>query len=733
MSLLDSRFKRTSRIYFIAAVLYLGLALFWTYPVSLSPAEMAPDYGDPLHIAYIVCWVSHQLVHHPLSLFESNSFYPYDKTLALTEHLLPEAVLGAPFYWATRNPVLVYNVLLILGLLASALSMFALVRQTTGSSKAAFLAGLTYAFSGFSLVEVYRLHVLHMQWWPLALLFMIRFAQSGSVRAATGCAVFLALQSLSCTYFLVYTILLFPLWITAVYLGVGRRPSAVELGRLFGVGALVALPLAFFLWSYVEIQTLISKVNVRPEFVNDVFIFLRPSSDNALWGWVKVFGPHSAGREFKGFIAGALMLAGAFRLFRWRSLKPPVRALCLVATLACVVGIMLMMGDTMTVGGLSLGPGPYRLLKATPYLGRLRHLPRVNTVVLLGGAALLGIAIQQLFLRLARAPRLALLIVLAVLLPLEHWRAPTFGVFVPTGAYVPEVYRWIAENGTGPVADVPVYASRGGMRMRALYLYFSTFHWRRIPIGRSSFYPPGHAYLAEIFEDFPDETSILAASRMGLSTLVVHPRMWPEEERAARLQWLRSHPMLVERRRFTDSLPPRFDRYRLGQEIVYEVLPVPEDRESGLCAPANEIERSSWGLVSPLGGDLEALRDGDLDTGWWNGSRHQNPRDRLRVGFRRNERIAAVVIELGRFWDSFPRSLALEVYDPGRGWRKAIYDHGAAARWETLSSILRDPKGGRVVLRIPPRKALRFRLSLSEKFLFGPWHVAELRAYRECR
>ncbi|MBN2371561.1 MAG: hypothetical protein JXO72_13855 [Vicinamibacteria bacterium] len=722
-----------SRPYPLAGIIYFGLALFWTYPVSLSPAEMAPDYGDPLHLAYLYCWVNHQIVHDPLSLFDSNSFYPYDRSLAFTEHVLPESLLVAPFYWATRNPVLVYNASLILGLVASALSMFALVRHSIGSSKAAFLAGLVYAFSGFSLVEVYRSHVLHLQWWPLALLCLIRFAQSGTVRAAAGCAVFLALQGLTCTYFLVYTVVLFPFWMAAVYLGFGRRPRAVELGRLIGIGAIAAVPLVAYLWPYLENHKLVTTVRVLVEDSNDLFIFLRPSSKNILWGWITAFGGSQSGREFKGFIAGALMLAGAFRLFCWRRLDPPVRALGLIATLTCFVGITWMMGQTMTVGGLSMGPGPYRWLKSVPYAGSLRHLPRVNTVVLLGGAALLGVATQWLFLGMARAPRRILFIALAVIIPLEHWRPPTFGVAVPTGAHVPEVYRWIAENVTGPVADVPVYASRGGMRMRALYLYLSTFHWRKVPIGRSSFYPPGHSYLAEIFERFPDETSIHVASRMGITTLVVHPLMWPEKERAARLQWLRSHPMIVEKRRFTDALPSRFDRYGLGQEVVFEVLPILENHAMNLCTPMNEIERASWGLVSPLGGDFALARDGDPDTGWWNGRRKQDSSDRLRVGFRKTERIAAIVIELGKFRDSFPRSLAVEAHDPDHGWIDMEFDDGPEMRWETLSSLLRDPWGGRIVLRIPPRRTRKIRLSLTEEFIFAPWHVADLRLYRECR
>ena len=112
-----------------------------------------------------------QLARHPWALFDSNSFHPYPRSLAFADHLTPEAVLVAPVNWTTGNPVLAYNLAVVLALALSALGMFALVRRVTGHVDAAFLAGLAYAFTSFTRHELPRVHVLHVQWWPLALLF----------------------------------------------------------------------------------------------------------------------------------------------------------------------------------------------------------------------------------------------------------------------------------------------------------------------------------------------------------------------------------------------------------------------------------------------------------------------------------------------------------------------------------------------------------------------------------
>ena len=51
----------------------------------------------------------------PAHLFDANICYPERDTLAFSEPLIVPALMGAPLAWLGASPVLVYNVVLILG------------------------------------------------------------------------------------------------------------------------------------------------------------------------------------------------------------------------------------------------------------------------------------------------------------------------------------------------------------------------------------------------------------------------------------------------------------------------------------------------------------------------------------------------------------------------------------------------------------------------------------------
>ena len=52
----------------------------------------------------------HQLPRDPLHLFDANIFHPERNTLAFSEHMLPQALMGAPLLWLGRYAQLVKDV-----------------------------------------------------------------------------------------------------------------------------------------------------------------------------------------------------------------------------------------------------------------------------------------------------------------------------------------------------------------------------------------------------------------------------------------------------------------------------------------------------------------------------------------------------------------------------------------------------------------------------------------------
>jgi hypothetical protein len=703
----------------------------WARPASLSPTDTVPDAGDPLHLAWVMAWDAHALAHQPLAIFDSNSFHPYRHSLAFADHLLPEALMVAPVQWLSGNPVLASNLAVLLALTLSALAMLALLVDVTGCWPAAFLGGLAYAFNSFTLQELPRVHVLSVEWWPLSILFLLRFSREGLARDARASAACLAVQGLSGTYYLVYSVLLFPFWLVAAYLGARRRPTAADFGRLALPFVGAAAVLALVLLPYRE---LLQGLGFEKGWAGgaDLLSYLDPPPRSWLWAAADL-GTRSEIPHFLGFMGAALIVAGGVAALRPHPERAP-NGLGLLALVTFVLGVTLSLGPLVHVGGRLLGGGPYDLLYwHLPFAKAMASPERIGVLAVLGGALLLGLGAARLLARLGERGRVACALGLAVLLPLEHWAPPRSGAAVPSGKSVPAVYPWLREQPREPVVDLPLYADRA-RKMWAAYLYLSTYHWQPIPIGRTSFYPPAHDFLAFCLRGFPDDVSLAALERVGVRRVVVHPWTWTALDRDARLASLEVHPRLQLEREFRDRPPARYADFELGDERVYRLRPAPPPPPP--CEPAGELSRESWALRSTGVNKEERLRDGDPRTAWMT-ERPQKPGDQLEVVLGGSETVAAASLGLTYPFDEFPRSLVLSGRGEGEeGWRRIPFADGPAERVATLDELLERPRSARLVVRFPAQRLERLRLSLGSRESdpsWPRWAVSELRLYRECR
>ena len=713
-----------------AGAAYALLAIAWAAPASLAPAERVPDLGDPLHLSWVMAWDAHQLARRPWALFDSNSFHPYPRSLAFADHLLPEAVMVAPVFWATGNAVLAYNVAVVLALTLSALALFVLAQAIGLGGAASFLGGLAYAFNAFTQHETARVHVLNVQWWPLALVFLDRVARHGRARDAAAMAALLLVQALSGTYYLVYTVLLAPVWLLLAWLAARRRPSARELRTLGVCAAAASLAAAAILWPYV-VQFRAMAFEKSWAGGADLLSFVSPPPRGFLWPGLAIERARSELPHFVGLAGGVLAAAGAALTLLGR-IPARARVVAVLALVTAAAGVVLALGPLVHVGGRLLGPGPYGLLyRALPVMRGMAGPERVSVLALLGGAVLAALAAQALFDRLRGRASGVVAAALALLLPLEQWSRPRPPGLVPSGRDVPAVYAWLAEHGDGPVAEVPVYPFRA-RRLWAAYLYFSTYHWRDVPIGRTSFYPPAHEWLAWGLRGFPDAVSLALLDRLALRTVVVHPRVWEEAERPARLAAVAAEPRLVPQASFTGAPPPRFDALGLGGEQVYALTPAP--RPPPPCTPGAELPREGWTLSGTGVNKPERALDGDARTAWMTGI-PQRPGDRLELDLGGLREVAAVALDIGYPHEEFARNLVLAA-DDGGGWQRVEYADGPAERRETLESLLERPREARMVLRFPPRPVRRIRLMVGlreEDPAWPRWAVPELRLFAECQ
>lgn len=715
----------------LVAFLFAGLAVAWYSPSSLSPADTVPDSGDPVQIAYILAWDAHQIVRDPVALYESNSFFPYAHSLAFAEHLLPEALLVAPIQWLTGNAVLAANASAMLGLCLSALAMWLLVTEWTGSAPAGVVAAVLYAFNTFTRTEAARLQLLHLQWWPLALLMLSRYARDRRPRQAWAFAGFMLLQGLSCTYYLVFSTALVPLWLVGVYLWQRRRPSRSDWAALLASGTVAAAVAAVILSPLLlNIQAMGFEKTWTAGV--DLLAYLRPESRHVLWGFLAGATRANDTPHFLGFAGMLLMFIGGVVGFVNRALRP----LAWTAAATAVLGFVFSLGPDLLVGGKPIAPAPYGLLyDHVPLMRGMASPERFAVLVRFGGAILGGFATAALAARVGPTARPVLVAALGFLLVAEHWTAAATPFVVPTRDNVPAVYRWLAADSRGPLVELPVYPDRV-KRLRSTYLYFSAIHWRPIPLGRTSFYPPDHDYLAWNLRDFPDHDSVEILRRLGIRTLVVHPLLWREPRRSEHLQALDADPRLRLVQHFDERAPQTAPELGLGEERVYRIMDDPAgDPVRRPCEPSDELPRSGWSLEHSGRKRPDLARDAERKTAWFT-HEPQRPGDFFQVRLDSPARVAAIAIELSYPYDEFPRNLALEVSADDRTWQRWSFADRLDERWQVMSELIHTPLRARMILRPEPTDVIGVRLSIARggwDDAWPQWRISEMRLYSECQ
>jgi len=314
---------------------YTAVALAMTWPlVTKMSREIAWDLGDPILNAWIMMWTGGQVLRTLRGDFNAihdywngNIFYPDRLTIAYSEHLTPQMLQALPIFGVTGNIVLAYNLVFLSTMVLSALAVYLLVRDLTDSPLAAFFAGLAFAYAPYRLSQGSHLQVLSTYWMPLALYGFRRYFATFRTRALVGASSAIALQNLSCGYFLLF----FSPFAGAYCLyEIGRRKLWTR-WRMWASLAIAAVAILVVTWPFLSVYFDVrvrSGVGVRSaeevtQFSADVYA-LGTASNSLLLEHVQAF-PKAEGQGFPGFTILTFAILAA--VFAFRRARAGVRAL----------------------------------------------------------------------------------------------------------------------------------------------------------------------------------------------------------------------------------------------------------------------------------------------------------------------------------------------------------------------------------------------------------------------
>jgi hypothetical protein len=500
---------------------FAAMTVLHTWPLAAAPGLWSRhDNGDAMLNEWIIGWIAHQLPRAPLHLFDANIFFPEPNTLAFSEHMFVQALMGAPLLWAGLPTLLVYNLLVMAGLALTGWTMSLVIYRWTGDVWAAIVAGLLVAFNAHSLTRLANLQAMHAEFLPLAVYALDRLLVRPRVLTAVGLAAAIALQALTSNYLLVATA--FAMTAAAIvrshdWLGVGRRRV---LALLLVAAAIASAALIPFLLPYLHAQRdqgLIRSLQAVAVYQGSWRDYLTTGSRLHYDAWSVRFWAGMRAALFPGGVA--TLLAGVV-LVTGHAWRDRAQRLWLAVGLA---GLLLSFG-TRT-------PGYVWLYYLVPLLQGIRAPVRFGYLVLVAVAALAGFGLawlnRQEWLSNSRR-RAAVGVLISLLVTAEAARLPIG--WVPR-YQVPEIYKMLALERSPGVVELPL-PPPASFGLNAPFMLNSMVGWWPIVNGYSGFYPDSYLRRREDLALFPAAEAIAVLRKLGVRHVVIHredfSHRWPD-------------------------------------------------------------------------------------------------------------------------------------------------------------------------------------------------------------
>ncbi len=534
--------RGTIRTLAVPALVLTLLTATATWPQCLHLATHVSAHPDPLFSMWRLAWVAHAIATDPGHLFDGNIFHPATNTLAYSDAMIFEGVLGAPLFWIGVNPVIIYNLLLLGAMVASGLAMFVLARDLTGRNLPALVSAAVFTVAPYRIEHFMHLELQWAMWVPLAFWALHRAIDRRSWRYGLATGLFLWLQILSSVYYGVFLAIALAA-LVAFLLVISPKTTLAGLPSI-GLGAIVSVALAIpYALPYLETARTLGVRDTAEvaTYSATMASYLASPPQSLLWGWT---ASRFGGAELSLFPGLTTIVLAAAALFH----RP--RTMTLIYAALTSVAIVLSLGLN--------GPIYSWLFNHLSALHGLRSPSRFGIVVEATLAVLAGFGTKAMHDHLiARWPRRAAAFVPAMLVFVALDSATT-GIWLVAPPYQPasafNVYKTIRALGPGPVIELPLAKLDALPGREPTYEFWSITHWHPILNGYSGYYPQEFVDTVVRMEHFPDDRSLAQLAYSGVRYVVVHRAFYSADDFRDLMARIALRPELRPHGKFMDPV-----------------------------------------------------------------------------------------------------------------------------------------------------------------------------------
>jgi hypothetical protein len=466
---------------------------------------LAGDGFDMYVFQWANWWITRALSQGQSPYQTGMIFYP--QTVSL--YFLSFSWLNTFVWWPLRaviGNVAAYNLTVWWSWPLAGWGAYNLAHEVTGDRRAAFVAGLVYAFYPYHFAQRNHLNLLSVQWIPFALLFLMRAVRRGRVWDGLLAGLFFACAGLSGWHLLTLGGILGGLWLLYAWLTEHRERAQGSWRALLAMVVTLGLLTGPFLvpmaWEqFVNPAGQDPYLGKEGETQTDLAAYVLPNLYHPLWGRLAapVHQRFLRNKDHAVALGYVPLLLVGYGLLRWHAGKRRDR----FWFVALFVFWLLALGPFPRFNGVAYPqiPLPYRLVGWSLPVRSLRNPERFNILVGLCLALVVGVVVRDLLRR--------------------------------------DFYHQLAaESGNSAIVDLPITND-----LSKLYMYYQTVHERPTVTGHVSRPPEGayafietHPLLASLWENRrPVPGAHLSADAgwladAGVRYVVVHRHRMGDEE-----------------------------------------------------------------------------------------------------------------------------------------------------------------------------------------------------------
>lgn len=523
--------KRAVFILSSAFFIFLLSSVFITYPLVFNLSNFTTGFGDELLISWIQNWIIHSL-NNPLSIFDTNIFYPYQNTLAYSDLFIASSLFAAIPLKIFHEPIVAFNFTLISSLGMLGLSVFLLSYYLTKNFVVSVISGLLVIFSPAVLDKKVHLQILAIYPVPLSMLFFLHFIKTKKAKFLSLSMLFFIVQTYNSFlpgYFLIF---FFVISLALLFFRDKKLFNYLLKPRILLQLLLVFLILLPIVIPYYKVSW---EFNYKRDIRDSIHFALQPEDllvtseysrlQKVLPQNFKIdrigYGEIKPG--FIGLIFSILSLAFvifSLKFFR----KKDFTSFSLFIT--GIVGLITSLGPALHLGRVVIHEPfpvilPYALFYyLLPGFSGFRNSARWEMLFIICFSVGIGIMLSEILKKHSKIKSLAICFILIIGIvvefnfPMKYYKVPRISEF-------PKVYNYIG-NLNSPSIFIPICNWNDKCSSEEFKrLYFSTIGFPRMVNGASGFSPPPwEKTTSEINTNFPNKKSLLQIKSLGVKQIV---------------------------------------------------------------------------------------------------------------------------------------------------------------------------------------------------------------------